>query len=95
MSIGERQNQGKYSGICFIYSIKHHHRNDGKMPGTRSVRGRHNYGKRAADKHDQCRKDTQMCRKGKAIECKIEMEKVTSPNSQCIKNKEGNIAHAF
>ena len=32
-----------------------------------------------------------MCRKGKAIECKIEMEKVTSPNSQCIKNKEGNV----
>ena len=31
-------NQGKYSGIRHVYSIKHHHRNDGKMPRSRSVR---------------------------------------------------------
>ena len=68
-------NQSKYSGICFIYSIKHHHRNDRKMPWTRSVRRRHNHCKSTAYKHNQRRQDAQMSSKSEAIERKIEVMK--------------------
>ena len=37
-----------------------------KCHGPAPLGSRHNHGKRAADKHDQCRKDTQMCRKGES-----------------------------
>ena len=45
-------NQGKYSCISRIYSIKHHHGDYGKMPRTRSIRGRDDNSKRTANEHD-------------------------------------------
>ena len=85
--------QCKSTSIRSIHTIKHHHGDNGKMPGTCPVGCRYDYSKRPAHKHHHCSLKAKMLRKRKAIESQIEMIEIASPNKQCIENKQRNVLH--
>ena len=55
--LNSMNDEGKGGSISITHPIKHHHGDDGKMPRTCAIGGRHYHGKGASYKHYQaCQK---------------------------------------